>query len=491
MPVPVPPVHSRPLVALIGRTNVGKSSLWNRLTEAGKALVSATPHTTRDRKYGPVLWRGVVFDLIDTGGMDTESNVIGEAIRFQAERALTEADLVLFVVDGQAGILPQDKNLAQFVHTLKKPAWLIVNKVDRMSLKSVAQQPDFYKLGLGEPKVVSANTGLLVGHLLDEILIELERLNHPAVPMFEVEPLRLAIVGRPNVGKSSLVNSILGEERVIVSPIAHTTREPQDTAITYQERDITLIDTAGMRRRSRIDNAVEEAGIERNLKAIEACDVACLVFDVTEDPSTQDRHLAGVLEESSKGLILVANKWDLVTHKTTNTANEFETLIRQLFPFLSWAPLIFVSAKDHQRSRELLDVAFKVQAERHRKIDYNALNRLLKACIKSKKPIQNYGPKSPRIYDVAQLGSAPPTFLITVLGEKESVHENWVRFFEKRLRDKFGFGGTPIVVKAKNVPMAKSTRKWNRTGPGYEAVAGKIHEPIPVVNQTRRRQKGR
>ncbi len=491
MPVPVPPARKRPLVALVGRTNVGKSSLWNRLTEAGHALVSATPHTTRDRKYGPVLWRGVVFDLIDTGGMDTEANVIGEGIRFQAQQALKEADLVLFVVDAQAGVLPQDQVLAQMVRALKKPAWLIVNKVDRMSLKSVAQQPAFYQLGLGDPKVVSANTGLLVGDLLDEILTELERLNRPAVPSFEVEPLRLAIVGRPNVGKSSLVNSILGEERVIVSAIAHTTREPQDTSITYQDREMMLIDTAGMRKRSRVDNPVEEAGIERNLKAIEACDVACLVFDVTEDPSTQDRHLAGVLEESSKGLILVANKWDLIPNKTTNTANEVEALIRQLFPFLVWAPLVFVSAKDHKRSRELLDVALKVQSERHRRIDYNALNRLLKACIKSKKPIPSYGPKSPRIYDVAQTGSAPPTFLVTVLGEKESVHDNWVRFFEKRLREKFGFEGTPIVVKAANVPMAKSTRKWNRTGPGYEAVAGKIHEPKPVVNQTRRRQKGR
>jgi GTP-binding protein len=423
--------------------------------------------------------------------MDTEPNVIGDAIRTQAEKALEEADLILFVVDGQTGILPQDQTLVQRVRTFKKPTWLIANKVDRMSLKSMAHQPDFYQLGLGEPKVVSANTGLLVGDLLDEILIELERLNRPAVPSFEVEPLRLAIVGRPNVGKSSLVNSILGEERVIVSPIAHTTREPQDTNIKYKDRDIVLVDTAGMRKRSRIDNPVEEAGIERNLKAIDACDVACLVFDVTEDPSTQDRHLAGVLEETSKGLILVANKWDLVPNKKPDTANEIEGLIRQLFPFLSWAPLVFTSAKSNQRSREILEMAMKAQAERHRKIDYNALNRLLKACIKSRRPLQNYGPKSPRIYDVAQVGSAPPTFLVTVLGEKESIHNNWVRFFEKRLREKFGFEGTPIIVKAKNVPMSKSARKWNRTGPGYEAVAGKIHEPVPVVNQTRRRQKGR
>ena len=231
--------------------------------------------------------------------------------------------------------------------------------------------------------------------------------------------------------------------------------------------------------------------MDRNLRAIDDCDVACLVFDVTQDPTAQDRHLAGVLEQSSKGLILIANKWDLVKKKTPDTARDLERLIRQLFPFLSWAPMIFVSAKENQRTREILDAAFLVQAERHRAIDYNALNRLLKACIKSMKPLQAYGPKSPRIYDVAQIGQAPPTFLVTVLGEKESVHQNWVRFFEKRLRAKFGFEGTPIIVKARNVPVAKSARKWNRSGPGYEAVAGKIREPIPVVNQTRRRQKGR
>ncbi|MBP6944599.1 ribosome biogenesis GTPase Der [Patescibacteria group bacterium] len=489
MPAPVPPARNRPLVALVGRTNVGKSSLWNRLTETGQALVSPQSHTTRDRKYGQVVWRGVVFDLIDTGGMDTEANEIGEGIRTQTIHALKEADLLLFMMDGQSGVLPQDQEIARVARETGKPVWLLVNKIDQMKHASMAHDPAIYQLALGEPKLISANTGFLAGDLLDEILTELERQGKPAVPTYEVEPLKLALVGRPNVGKSSLVNSILGENRVIVSPVAHTTREPQDTWLRYQDRDVMLVDTAGMRKQARVDNEVEEAGIERNMKAIDECDVACLVFDVTQDPTAQDRHLAGILETSSKGLILVANKWDLIPDKKPDTANGIEMLIRQLFPFLSWAPMVFVSAKQNMRTRELLDMAMTVQSERHRKIDYNAINRLLKACIKSKKPLPSYGPKSPRIYDVAQVREAPPTFLITILGEKESVHENWVRFFEKRIREKFGFKGTPIIVKARNVPTSKGGRKWNKSGPGYEEAVGKIIERKPVVNQTRRRQK--
>ncbi len=487
--MPLPRPHKRPLVALVGRTNVGKSRLWNRLTETGTALVSSSAHTTRDRQYAPVLWRGVVFELIDTGGLDTENDDIGRGIQAQSERAIREAALVLFVMDGQAGVLPQDQELARHVKRLHRHVWLVVNKIDRLALVPSAHEPSLYQLNLDDPKPVSAATSFGIGDVLDEILIELERLGHPAVLPEETEPLRLAIVGRPNVGKSSLVNAILGETRVIVSPIPHTTREPQDTWIRYRDRDIVLIDTAGMRKKTKHMAAIEEQGVEQNLRVIEAADVACLVFDVTEDPTAQDRHLAGLLEGRSTGIVLVANKWDLVEKKHTGSTKEYEALIRQLFPFLKWAPMVFVSALTGQRASGLLDRALEIQAERLRHIDYNALNRLLKACIKAKKPLPTYGPQSPRIYDVAQVGHAPPTFLITVLGEKESVHSNWIHFFERRLRDKFGFGGTPIVVKARNLPRAKSTKIKRLPGPGMEAVAGKIHEPVPRVNQTRRRQK--
>jgi GTPase len=487
--MPLKPQRIRPLVALVGRTNVGKSTLWNRLTEAGTALVSDEPHTTRDRHYGLVLWRGAAFDLVDTGGMDTEENEVGDSIRRQAEHAIREADLVLFVVDAQVSPLSQDYELVREVKKLHKHIWLLANKMDNIQALSSATQPEMYQLGLGNPIAISGATSFGIGDMLDAILAELDRQGKPAQPVHELEPLKLVMIGRPNVGKSSLVNAILGEERVIVSPVPHTTREPQDTWIRYQDRDLVLVDTAGMRKRSRIKEQIEEAGIERNEAAIKQSDVAFLVFDATEDPTSQDRALAGLLEERARGLILVANKWDLVEGKISETATKYEKMLRESFPFLDWAPLVFVSAQTGLRAMKLLDIALEVQGERHRHIDYNALNRVLKACIKAKKPLASYGPKSPRIYDAAQVGHAPPTFLVTVHGEKDNIHPSWLKFFEKRLREKFGFIGTPIIVKAQHLPVAKSEKKRNVRGPGMEAVAGKIREKKPLVNQTRRRQK--
>ncbi|MBP7134017.1 ribosome biogenesis GTPase Der [Patescibacteria group bacterium] len=484
-----PTLPKLPRVALVGRTNVGKSTFWNRLSETTVALVSDDLHTTRDRNYTTVLWRGKTFEVIDTGGMDTEKDEIGTQIREQAELAVKEADLVLFLVDTRAGILIQDQQLAHRVYGLHKRVWLVANKADNMDLCAVANQPEFYQLKLGAPRCVSATTSLGIGDLLDDILTELERIGKPAL-VAEVAPtLKLAIVGRPNVGKSSIMNAILGEERVIVSPIAHTTREPQHTELIYKGHHITLIDTAGMRKKSHVDSSLEVAGIDRNEQAIRGSDVAILVFDSTTDPTTQDRHLAGFLEEEAIGLILVANKWDLVKDKLHGTAQEYEGLIRQSFPFLSWAPLVFTSAINKQRTTHLLDMAIEVQSERLRHIDYNAVNKLLKSCIKTMKPLASYGPKSPRIYDAAQISEAPPTFLVTVHGEKDNIHPNWIRFFEKRLRAKFSFSGTPIIAKVRNIPVAKSQHGHNIAGPGMEAVAGKIREKKVVVNQTRRRQK--
>ncbi|MFA6428950.1 MAG: ribosome biogenesis GTPase Der [Patescibacteria group bacterium] len=482
---------SKPRVALVGRTNVGKSTLWNRLTDSGRALVSPEPHTTRDRNMSPVFWRGQTFDLIDTGGMDVERDEIGTGIKHQSELAIQDADLILFVYDVQTGITAEDRTLAKQTRKLNKNVWLVANKTDNIRVLPQAQEKEAYRLGLGEPHAVSAATGLGVGDLLDEVLDALKDIKKPAVEFSEKPALRVAIIGRPNVGKSSLMNSILGEERVIVSAIAHTTREPQDTAFSYNGQDIILVDTAGMRKQSHVKSGLEEQGIERNRQAIADCDVAFLVFDATEKPTSQDRHLAGYLEDTNKGVILVANKWDLVEKKGVTTATDFEKLIRYSFPFLGWAPMVFVSALSGQRTRKLLDYALDVQKERNRVIEYNALNKILKTCIKSMKPLASYGPKSPRIYDVAQTGVTPPTFLVTVVGEKDNIHRNWVRFFEKRLREKFGFTGTSIRVKAQNVPVAKSNRARNVRGPGMEAVAGKIIEKPRLVNQTRKRQKGR
>ncbi len=478
-----------PRIALVGRTNVGKSTLWNRLTQSGQALVSAAPHTTRDRRYGLVLWNGAAFELIDTGGMDTEATQIGADIKLQAEKAIREAELVLFVIDGKTGIVADDFALAKRTKSLNKHVWLTVNKIDTLAHLPSAVDAEIYRLGLGAPHALSANTGFGTGDILDLIHAELERKGKPAVPETEIRPLRIVLIGQPNVGKSSIVNALLGEERVIVSPVAHTTREPQDTYLRYNDRDIVLIDTAGMRRRAKVTKGLEEEGIELNRKALEEADVALLVFDASHDPTMQDRHLAGLVDESNKGLVLVANKWDLIPEKDTRTAKKHEDLIRQLFAFLDWAPMVFVSAKEKQRMTRLLDMAIEIQDERVRHIDYNAINKLLKSTIIAKKPLQSYGPKSPRVYDVAQVGHAPPRFLITVHGEKDNLHPSWVKFFEKRLRAKFGFVGTPIVARVQHLPVSKSLKKHNVHGPGMESVAGKIKEKERKVHQTWRRQK--
>ena len=479
----------RPVVALVGRTNVGKSTLFNRLTQTGNAMVSGEEHTTRDRKEGIVQWKGVAFTLIDSGGMDVEKNVIGESILSQAKQATREADLVLFVLDARTNILPQDREIAQLIHKANKQIWLIVNKIDTAKLLPLAYEPEIYSLHMGDPHPVSASPGLGIGDLLDEILLELDRLGHPAQLVSEHKPIRVALIGRPNVGKSSLVNAILGEERVIVSPIPHTTREPQDMLLHYRDQDIVLVDTAGMRKRAHVKTGVEEQGIERNERAIANADVAILVLEATEEPTSQDRHLAGLIKESSRGLIIAANKWDLVADKTTMSTDRYETMIRQFLPFLSWAPVTFTSAKTGKRATELLDLTLAAQTERQRHIDYNAVNRLLKACIKTMPPLAEYGPHSPRIYDVAQIGHEPPTFLISVVGEKTGLHRNWIKFFEKRLREKFNFKGTPIIVKSRNLPPAKQSRTRNVMGPGMVAVAGAIKEKKRMVNKTRRRQK--
>lgn len=445
-----------PVVAIVGRANVGKSTLWNRLTETTRALVSDIPHTTRDRNYGVVIWRGEGIEAVDTGGMDADQgSEIGRGILTQAAHAIKEADLVLFVVDGKDGVLPQDRDLAKHTRKLNKNIIAVANKIDQPRELTLAVTEDMWSLGLDEPVGVSGATGRGVGDLLDHVYGQLAKRNKPPQPIEDNKGMRLVIMGRPNVGKSSLVNAILGEERSIVSSIAHTTREPQDTSFDWKGERVTIVDTAGMRKRSKVEKGLEASGLERNRQALMQADVALLVFDATEDPRAQDRHLAGLLQDAGRGLILVANKWDLVENKGTHSTEEYEAVIRQLFPFLSWAPMVFISAKDHLRTDKLLDMAFTIREERRRRIIYNALQRFLKTVVARKKPIATLGPSSPYLHDVEQIGIEPPTFMITVRGQKESVHPSWLKFFENRLREKFGFFGTPVIVKGRNVQMGR------------------------------------
>ena len=307
--MPAKRTRKLPVVAIVGRANVGKSTLWNKLTETAKAIVSSTPHTTRDRNYAPVLWRGTSIELVDTGGMDADQgNDIGRGILHQAELAVKEADLVIFLVDAKTGVLPQDKSFAQLIKKLNKHVMLVANKTDTTKDFGEAGSKEMWGLNLGEPVPCSASTGRGVGDLLDRVYEELSRLEKPPLPVEDAHGLKLVIMGRPNVGKSSLLNSILGEERVIVSAIPHTTREPMDTHLEWKGEPVTLVDTAGIRKRTKIDGRVEEASFERNREALRRADVAFLVVDATEGAFDQDKHLAGLLEEEKKGLIIVVNK---------------------------------------------------------------------------------------------------------------------------------------------------------------------------------------
>jgi GTPase len=507
-----------PMIAIIGRANVGKSTLWNRITERQRAIVSDTPHTTRDRNIAEAVWRGVPFEITDTGGMDVEDTTIGEGIHQQALIAIKNADLVFFMIDARTGVLPEDRELVKKIRAAKKPVILIANKVDSHRDLSALAESGVYGLGFSDPVSISAATGRGIGDLLDAAFDklhietiggedgksvnerrgarseerELHRKNRKAkrkgkylntdnstldlAPRSsllapDVRPIRLVIMGRTNVGKSSIVNAILGEERVIVADLPHTTREPQDTPLTYKGTPMVLIDTAGMRRRAKLKKGVETEALDLNKKALEDSDIAALVLDATEEPTSKDKELAGLMKDEKKGLVIVINKWDLIPNKTPSTVTKYEANIRSIFPFLDWAPIIFISAKQGQRVNGILDAALKIEAERGRVIEYNAINKLMKTVIKQKKPLQVLGPKSPHIHDIAQTSTHPPKFLVTVRGEKELIHPSWLKFLERRIRDKFGFEGTPIVVSATNVPISKSERAWNMKGPGMDTVA--------------------
>lgn len=453
-----------PLVAIVGRANAGKSTLWNRLTETQRAIVSHIPNTTRDRNYGVCVWRGQAIEVVDTGGLDAEQgSEIGRGILKQAEIAIREADLVLFLVDADEGALPQDPDFARHVRGLNKNIILVASKVDTGKLATTIATPEMYRLGLGDAFPISAATGRNVGDLLDLMYESLAKRDRQPQPIPTESGLRVVIMGRPNVGKSSLMNAILGEERVIVSAIPHTTREPQDTTFEWKGEHITLVDTAGIRKHSKVERGIEESSMERNRDALLKADVAFLILDASVDATTQDRHLAGLLEGAGKGLVIVANKWDLVDDKTSEMAEAFEERIRLLFPFLAWAPVMFISALKRQRTDKLLDLALHIRDERRRQITANALQRFLKSAVARNKPIPYLGVKTPYIHDMTQIGIDPPTFIVTVRGQTTALHGSWLRYLENQLRAKFGFDGTPVVIRSRAVEIKKDPNEPRRS----------------------------
>ncbi|HEU0168424.1 MAG TPA: ribosome biogenesis GTPase Der [Chloroflexota bacterium] len=431
----------KPIVAIVGRPNVGKSTLFNRLIGARQAIVEDIPGTTRDRIYGDADWAGRVFSVVDTGGIATDDeDVFTALIEEQAQQAVEDADVIVFMVDARAGVSQADADVAERLRRAEKPVILVANKAD--TEEQLHASVDFYELGLGEPLAVSASHGLGIGDLLDAVVGRL-----PAeLQEDEQDVFKVAIVGRPNVGKSSLLNALLGEERSIVSEVPGTTRDAIDTPIEYEGEQLVLIDTAGIRRRGRVEQGIEKYSVIRSLRAIDRCDAACLVVDAGEMLTAQDVHIAGYVRDASKGLLLVVNKWDLIP-KTETTITEYQDEIKRQLNFADWAPSVFISAKTGQRVERVLRAVLKIKEERAKKVSTSELNHIVAEATRRHHPPGDKG-RQLKLFYATQAGINPPTFLFFVNDPKLS-HWSYMRYLENQLRERLGFEGTAIKLALK------------------------------------------
>jgi GTP-binding protein len=452
---------SKPIAALVGRPNVGKSTLFNRFVGRRVAIVEDLPGTTRDRLYADADWAGVDFLVVDTGGLEVtdsarpaadptkppaigqtagvESGLFLEEMRQQAQIAIQEADVVVFLVDGGTGLTPRDQEVADVLRRTDKPVLLVVNKTE--TARRRADAVEFYTLGLGDPVPISALHGQGIGDLLDLIVESFGPAAELAKDEEEDERPKIAIVGRPNVGKSSLLNRLLGQERGIVSEVPGTTRDAIDTYLEWDGQQIVLIDTAGVRRRGKIAPGVEKHSVLRTLKAINRADVCLLLIDAQVKVTAQDQHIGGYILEEAKSVVLLVNKWDLV-EKDSYTMGEYTRDIRAALGFLDYVPVLFISALTGQRVNQVLEVAFQVLAERQHRISTGDVNRLLRDAVAHHPPKSKTG-RQLRFYYVTQAETEPPTFVFFV-NDTEMVHFTYKRYLENRIREFHGFLGTPL-----------------------------------------------
>lgn len=428
---------ANPLVALVGRPNVGKSRLFNRLVGQRQAIVEDRPGTTRDRLYGEYEWNGRRVALVDTGGLTTgDVPEVGRSVMAQAQVAIEEADVIVMVVDVRDGVMPLDKDVASRLRTSGKPVVLAANKADNR--RQMEDAVVFFALAVDDPVAVSAERGLGTGDLLDAIDARLPTVSETSD---ESDRTKLAIVGRPNVGKSSIVNSLLGQERVVVSDTPGTTRDAVDTEMRHHGRRVILIDTAGIRRRGRIEPGIEKYSVLRAHRAIDRADVAALVVDATEPLAAQDAHIAGFVVDEGKGLVVVVNKWDLI-EKTGTTINQYERALKEELKFVDYSPLVFVSAVTRQRLNNILDISLSISDERRKRITTAQLNEVVRRALLDFQPPARQRKKLQFLY-VTQVGVEPPAFVFFV-NDPELVHFSYRRFLENRLRERFGFMGTPV-----------------------------------------------
>ena len=433
-------MSKKPIVAIIGRPNVGKSTFVNRLVGARHSIVDDAPGVTRDRKYFDVQWLDKIFTVIDTGGIvPSDEEDIPANIFAQAKIACEEADKIIFMTDGKDGVTPIDEDIANILRRSGKPVFLAVNKIDSSERMSYAAE--FYSLSLGEPYPVSALHGSGgVGDLLDDVTADFD--NSEDDEEAEARPVRIAIVGKPNAGKSSIVNALLGKDRVIVSDVSGTTRDTIDSHVKWEKEEFILVDTAGIRKKAKVDWGVEKFAVARAIKAIRDCDVAVLVIDATDGLTDQDKKIASIVIEAGKGLIVAVNKWDLIENKQSSTINKFEKEIEQQAPFLHYVPKIFISAVTKQRLVSIYKETNKVWEQCTKKVSTSVLNKVISDAYAMVPPdtIKN---KRLKIYYTTQVKVAPPSFVFFV-NKEDLMKDSYKRYLENKLREAFGFFGTPI-----------------------------------------------
>ena len=429
---------SKPVVAIVGRPNVGKSTLFNVLAGERISIVKDTPGVTRDRIYADVSWLDKAFTLIDTGGIEPDSDdIILSQMREQAQIAIDTADVIMFITDVRQGLVDADEKVANMLRRSKKPVVLVVNKVDDFK-KYMPDVYEFYNLGIGEPIPVSAASMLGIGDMLDEVIAHFPERNAEEE---EDDRPKIAVIGKPNVGKSSLINKLTGEKRVIVSDIAGTTRDAIDTAVKFCGREYVFIDTAGLRRKSKIKEELERYSIIRAVTAVERADVVVIVIDATEGVTEQDAKIAGIAHDRGKGIIIAVNKWDAI-EKNDKSVKEHSDRIRQVLSFMPYAEILFISAQTGQRLNKLYEMIDVVMANNSMRLATGVLNEIVAEAVAMQQPPSDKG-KRLKIFYITQVSVKPPTFVVFV-NDKKLMHFSYTRYIENRIRDAFGFRGTAL-----------------------------------------------
>ncbi|WP_099362709.1 ribosome biogenesis GTPase Der [Fredinandcohnia onubensis] len=432
---------AKPVVAIVGRPNVGKSTIFNRIVGERVSIVEDVPGVTRDRIYSSGEWLNQEFSIIDTGGIDIGDEPFLAQIRHQAEIAIDEADVIIFMTSGREGVTSADEEVAKILYRSETPVVLAVNKVDNPEMRTDIY--DFYALGFGEPVPISGSHGIGLGDLLDEVIGHFPKGGDEE---YDEDVIKFSLIGRPNVGKSSLVNSLLGEERVIVSDIAGTTRDAIDTKYTVDDKEYVIIDTAGMRKKGKVYESTEKYSVLRALKAIERSDVVLVVLNAEEGIIEQDKKIAGYAHEAGRAVVIVVNKWDAI-EKDDKTMKEFEQKVRDHFLFLDYAPIVFLSAKTKRRVHTLLPMIDMASENHTMRVQTNVLNDVIMDAV-AMNPTPTDKGKRLKIFYVSQVAVKPPTFVVFV-NEPELMHFSYERFLQNRIRDAFGFEGTPIKIIAR------------------------------------------